>query len=653
MTAVEVPTDIPTPGAKTDRLFRRLLRSPLALISMIFLAFVLLIAIIGPLIAPYDPNQASLQLILASPSPEHVLGGDSAGRDVFSRLLAATQVSVIAAILAVVVALLVGVISGLVAGYYQGWFDNLASWVTTLVMALPGMVVLLASRAVLGPSVWWAMLIIGILLAPAYFRLVYTTVTATRSELYVDAARVSGLSDLRIIGRHILSVVRAPIIVQTAVVAIIAIGIQAGLEFLGLGDRSVSTWGGMLNDAFANIYRAPILMVWPSLAIGLTSIALMLLANAMRDVLERTVVVRRKRRRAVSTRTGSIAAVTTAISVVIARPKRRRAVATRAGSIAAVTSSATSVTNLGDEPDIVTTDGVTIRHDDDEQAASHSAEVILRVKDLRVGYQRDEGSIHEVVHGVSLDVRRGEVHGLIGESGSGKTQTAFAILGLLPGGGSVTGGSIEFDGARLENGDDRVYAGIRGRRISYIPQEPMSNLDPSFTIGSQLVERLRVTLGMSKKEARDKALSLLDRVGISQPLRTFKAYPFEVSGGMAQRVLIAGAVSTDPDLIIADEPTTALDVTVQAEVLDLLRDLQAERHMAMVLVTHNFGVVADLCDRVTVMQSGLFVETGPVRAIFQRPEHPYTKSLLSSILDEGPARPPLAIAGTAPTGGIA
>jgi peptide/nickel transport system permease protein len=626
MTAVEVPTDIPTPGAKTDRLFRRLLRSPLALISMIFLAFVLLIAIIGPLIAPYDPNQASLQLILASPSPEHVLGGDSAGRDVFSRLLAATQVSVIAAILAVVVALLVGVISGLVAGYYQGWFDNLASWVTTLVMALPGMVVLLASRAVLGPSVWWAMLIIGILLAPAYFRLVYTTVTATRSELYVDAARVSGLSDLRIIGRHILSVVRAPIIVQTAVVAIIAIGIQAGLEFLGLGDRSVSTWGGMLNDAFANIYRAPILMVWPSLAIGLTSIALMLLANAMRDVLERTVVVRRKRRRAVSTRTGSIAAVT---------------------------SSATSVTNLGDEPDIVTTGGVTIRHDDDEQAASHSAEVILRVKDLRVGYQQDEGSILEVVHGVSLDVRRGEVHGLIGESGSGKTQTAFAILGLLPRGGSVTGGSIEFDGARLENGDDRVYAGIRGRRISYIPQEPMSNLDPSFTIGSQLVERLRVTLGMSKKEARDKALSLLDRVGISQPLRTFKAYPFEVSGGMAQRVLIAGAVSTDPDLIIADEPTTALDVTVQAEVLDLLRDLQAERHMAMVLVTHNFGVVADLCDRVTVMQSGLFVETGPVRAIFQRPEHPYTKSLLSSILDEGPARPPLAIAGTAPTGGIA
>ena len=156
---------------------------------------------------------------------------------------------------------------------------------------------------------------------------------------------------------------------------------------------------------------------------------------------------------------------------------------------------------------------------------------------------------------------------------------------------------------------------------------------------------------MSKNEARDKALSLLERVGIPNPVRTFKAYPFEVSGGMAQRVLIAGAVSTDPDLIIADEPTTALDVTVQAEVLDLLRDLQAERHMAMLLVTHKFGVVADLCDRVTVMQSGLFVETGPVRAIFQRPEHPYTKALLSAILEEGPPRPPLALAGTAHQGG--
>ena len=377
---------------------------------MIFLAFVVLIAIIGPLLAPYDPNAASLQLILAPPSAEHPLGADSAGRDVLSRLLTATRISVLAAALAVVTALVIGVISGLIAGYYQGWFDNVSSWFTSLVMALPPMVVLLAARTVVGPSVWIAMLIFGLLLAPAYFRLVYTMVTSVRTELYVDAARVSGLSDLRIIGRHVLSVVRAPIIIQTAIIAIIAIAIQSGLEFLGLGDTSVPTWGGMLNDAFSKIYQAPILMLWPSLAIALTSIALMLLANAIRDVLERTVVVRRRRRRAVTTRTGSVAAVTTA----------------------------TSVADLDDSLDIVTPDGQPIRHDDDEQASARSSEVVLSVKDLRVGYHQNDGSTLEVVHGVSLDIRKGEVHGLIGESGSGKSQTAFAVLGSAPQGRSAS-----------------------------------------------------------------------------------------------------------------------------------------------------------------------------------------------------------------------
>ena len=613
MTAIEVPPAVPTPAVKTS-LFRRLVRRPVALSALIFLVIVVIIAVIGRWLAPYDPNLASLQLVLAPPSAEHPLGADSAGRDVLSRLLVATQITLAAALVAVVTALVIGVVSGLIAGYYRGWFDSVASWVTSLVMALPGMVVLLAARAVLGPSVWLAMFIFGILLAPAYYRLVYAAVTGVRGELYVDAARVAGLSDMRIIGRHILSVVRAPIIIQSAIVAGIAVAIQSGLEFLGLGDMSVPTWGGMLNDGFANIYKQPLLMLWPSLAIALTSIALTLLANGMRDVLERTAVVRRRRRRAVTTATGSIAAVTTSIS--------------------------TSGRDLEDLEDsaAIPVIGDTITHADDASTAALPATPILTVSDLRVAYEQIEGEDIEVVHGVSLQIRKGEVHGLIGESGSGKTQTAFAVLGLLPRGGRVTAGSIDFEGTELADAAEKAYAGIRGRRIGYIPQEPMSNLDPSFTIGSQLVEPLRKNLGMSKKDATEKALALLDRVGIPNPKRTFDAYPFEVSGGMAQRVLIAGAVSTDPDLIIADEPTTALDVTVQAEVLDLLRDLQRERQMAMLLVTHNFGVVADLCDRVTVMQQGLFVEQGPVRTILGAPAHPYTQSLLDAILDEGPAR---------------
>jgi ABC-type dipeptide/oligopeptide/nickel transport system ATPase component len=274
--------------------------------------------------------------------------------------------------------------------------------------------------------------------------------------------------------------------------------------------------------------------------------------------------------------------------------------------------------------------------------------VLLEVSDLRVGYDQPDGGLVQVVHGVDLTIRRGEVHGLIGESGSGKSQTSFAVLGLLPTGGRVVSGSIVFEGVDLTSGTAKAHSAVRGKKVAYIPQEPMSNLDPMFTIGSQLTEPLRRTLGMTKQDARRRALDLLARVGIPDPERTFNAYPHQVSGGMAQRVLIAGAVSSDPDLLIADEPTTALDVTIQAEVLDLIRDLQSEFQMAVLLVTHNFGVVADLCDRVSVMKDGRIVETGPVRAIFADPQHAYTQSLLDAMLDEdGPVRPPLTQGGEA------
>ena len=184
----------------------------------------------------------------------------------------------------------------------------------------------------------------------------------------------------------------------------------------------------------------------------------------------------------------------------------------------------------------------------------------------------------------------------------------------------------------------RELGKLRGRRIGYVPQEPMSNLDPSYTIGHQLVKPLQFTLGLSKQEAKARVLALLARVGIADPERTFAAYPHQISGGMAQRVLIAGAVATEPDLIIADEPTTALDVTVQAEILQLLRDLQRESGMSILIVTHNFGVVADLADRVSVMRAGSIVETGSVADVFADPRHEYTRGLFEALLDDAPAR---------------
>ncbi|MDJ0357950.1 ABC transporter ATP-binding protein [Paenarthrobacter sp. PH39-S1] len=236
-------------------------------------------------------------------------------------------------------------------------------------------------------------------------------------------------------------------------------------------------------------------------------------------------------------------------------------------------------------------------------------------------------------------MRRGEILGLVGESGSGKTQTAWAILGLLPTGGRIMGGSIDVAGRQFQSLSARDRRRLLGKTVAYIPQEPMSNLDPTFRIGYQLVEPIRRHLGLGKQAAKDKALAMLARVGISDPQRTFDSYPHQISGGMAQRVLIAGAVSCNPEVLIADEPTTALDVTVQAEVLDLLRDLQRESGMAVLLVTHNSGVVADICDRVAVMQLDKIVEQNDVDRLFKDPQHPYTRMLLESGLENKTPRP--------------
>ncbi|WP_350001304.1 dipeptide/oligopeptide/nickel ABC transporter permease/ATP-binding protein [Pseudarthrobacter sp. WHRI 8279] len=600
---IEAPLALPTSAAKVS-LFRKLLTHPTGAASLLVLFLVALASVLAPLLATHDPNAASLKDVLAKAGSDHLLGADSAGRDVFSRLLFAGQFSLAGALVALAVALVIGVTAGLIAGYYGGWFDSVSSWLTGLMMALPGMVVLLAARAVVGPSMWLSMMIFGVMLSPAFFRLVYASVTAVRNELYVDAARVSGLSDFRIIGRHILTVVRAPVIIQSAMVLGIAIAIQAGLEFLGLGDLSIPTWGSMLNDGFINIFKSPTLVLWPALIIGLVCIALTLLANAMRDELERSRGPVKKSRKA--------AAAAAAAEAEGAAGKR--------GAAAVV------------HP---------------EEPGADTGELLLEVTDLGVGYDQPDGSTTHVVNHVNLTVRRGEVHGLVGESGSGKTQTAFSILRLLPQGGRITGGSIFFEGKDLAHLSEKEMTKVRGKRIAYIPQEPMSNLDAAFTIGSQLMEPMRVCLGISKAEARKRALALLAKVGIPNPERTFNAYPHQISGGMAQRVLIAGAVSCEPDLLIADEPTTALDVTVQAEVLNLLRELQDELNMGVILVTHNFGVVADLCDRVTVMQTGRVVETGPVRAIFNDARHPYTRQLLDAILEDTAPRGPLGPTGAA------
>ncbi|MGR0160840.1 dipeptide/oligopeptide/nickel ABC transporter permease/ATP-binding protein [Paenarthrobacter nitroguajacolicus] len=571
---------------------RRLLKNPMGIASLVILLTIAALAILAPVIAPFEENFANISKTLAAPDSVNIMGTDSAGRDTWSRLLFGAQLTLLSALLCAGVAIAIGLPAGLIAGYYAGKFEAVSNWVVSILMSLPGLIVLLTIRAAFGPSVWISMIAFGVLISPSYFRLTRTAVQSVRNELYVDAARVSGLSDLSIIVRHIFSVVRAPIIIQTAAIAGVAIAIQSGLEFLGLGDPTKATWGVMLSEGFKNVYLTPTLLLWPALAMALTIGGLVLLGNAIRDALEDGEKIKHRKKRAVAT------AESATPDLAKARQPRK--------SVAAV-------------------DAGTEHH-------------LIKVTNLGVGYPQADGSIKKVVDDVSFHVDRGEILGIVGESGSGKSQTAFSILGLLPDNARIVGGSIQFDGNyTVAPGDDRVsqerLSKLRGKRISYIPQEPMSNLDPAFTIGYQLVTPMVRVLGISKAEARQRALKLLTDVGITNPERTFNAYPHEVSGGMAQRVLIAGAISCEPDLVIADEPTTALDVTVQADVLDLLRELQQRLNIGVILVTHNFGVVADLCDRVAVMQNGRLVEEGTVREILRNPQEPYTQTLLGSMLE--------------------
>ncbi|MFF7734543.1 ATP-binding cassette domain-containing protein [Streptomyces sp. NPDC007984] len=553
---------------------RRLLRDPQAVISAGILLVIVALGLLTPLITDHGPNQASLEAINADAgSHGYPLGGDKSGRDIFARLLNSVNTSVVSALIGTGIALAVGVTFGLIGGYYDRRLRGVTEWVFSLVMTFPGLLLLIVLLPVTKGDYRVTMMIFGVLLSPGVYRLVRNLVLGVRNELYVDAARVSGLPDRRILSRHILYTVRGPVVIATAFLAGASIGVQSGLAFLGVGSSTVPSFGAMIADGFTNFYEEPRQFLWPSLALGVITASLVLLGNSLRDVLE-------------GGRPG---------------PSRTTAPAPR--------------------PTTVLTTG-----------AGPSG--LLTVEDLALAYPTSSGELKEVVSGVTLSLEAGETLGLVGESGSGKTQTAFAILGVLPAEAVVTRGSVRLDGRELLGLSERELCGVRGKAVAYVPQEPMSNLDPSSTVGSQLVEGIRTATPMSRREAGERALALLDRVGIPDPRRVFASYPHQISGGMAQRVLIAGAVASRPSLLIADEPTTALDVTVQAEILDLLRDLRKELNMALLLVTHDFGVVADSCDRVAVMQQGEIVETGDVLDLFSAPRHPCTRTLLDSLLDE-------------------
>jgi peptide/nickel transport system ATP-binding protein len=256
---------------------------------------------------------------------------------------------------------------------------------------------------------------------------------------------------------------------------------------------------------------------------------------------------------------------------------------------------------------------------------------LLAIEGLKVVFHGDAGRVTHAVDAVDLTVARGATLGLVGESGCGKSVTSLAVMGLLAKRNAEIGGRVRCDGIDLLGLSDRALRDLRGDRVAMIFQEPMTSLNPSYTIGEQIIEAIVRHRGVSRREARARAIDMLRRVKIPAPERRIDDYPHKLSGGMRQRVMIAMALSCDPELLIADEPTTALDVTIQAQILDLLRELKASTLSAIILITHDLGVVAEICDEVAVMYAGEIVERAPVEAIFERPAHPYTVGLLGSI----------------------
>lgn len=565
------------PQRRRSDLSRRI-RQPAAVAALIWITLLLVASFAPWLLAPQDPITQNLAQSLEGPSWNHLLGTDRLGRDLLSRLIFGTGPVLLATGTATIVAVAIGVPLGLVAGYSPGAIDAVISRIADGLFSLPAIIIVLAAASLFGSDLTIAMAVFGVIISAGFIRLVRASTRAIRSELFVDAGRVQGLSSLRIAVRHILPNILTPVIVQVTLGLGLGCLAVAGLTFLGLGPPPPTpTWGGIITEATQVLTVSPWQMIPPGFVIIFTVLSFNFLGDALID---------RPRSQA--------------------SPARRRAGRTKASQSAKAPASAASAVDLPE-----------------------SGAPLLVVDNLKVTASGPAGDV-ELLQDVSFTVEVGEAVALVGESGCGKSVTSRALLGMLASGAEISGGRVLLDGRDISRFSERRWTSIRGAEVAYIAQEPLVALDPSFSVQSLLVEALRRHNRLSRAQARSEAIALLGRVGIPNPETMLKRFAHQLSGGTAQRVAIALALTGSPRLLIADEPTTALDVTVQAEILDLLRGLQAERGMAVLLVTHDFGVVADFCSRAVVMYAGEVIEQAPVAAIFESPSHPYTRLLLGA-----------------------
>ncbi|MEL6218568.1 MAG: dipeptide/oligopeptide/nickel ABC transporter permease/ATP-binding protein [Pseudomonadota bacterium] len=561
---------------------RLLARNRLALGGLIVMGFVVVLAFVTSLLPLSDPDVTDTANRFKKPLEDgYLLGTDHLGRDMLSRLLWGTQLSLAVGFAAAILAATIGAAIGIVAGYYGGRTDNIIMRGVDMLMAFPYILLALAIVAALGPGLMNALIAVAAVNVPFFARNIRGVTVGIANKEFVDAARLAGLSDARIILTEVLPNVVPVIVIAMSTTIGWMILETAGLSFLGLGSQPPQAdLGSMLGEARAALITNPHTSVVPGVMILIIVMAINLLGDGVRDALDPRL------------RSGALS-----------RPM-----------------AATAVRRAAPPPPASNPDAI---------LAVDALETQFEVKDR----------VYRACGGVSLSVRPGECLGIIGESGSGKSVTALSVMGLVASPpGVITGGAARLKGEDLIGVPYETLRRHRGASVAYIFQDPLATLHPLYKVGNQLIEAIRSHRPIGRAEGREKAIELLKSVRIPNAEARIDSYPHEMSGGMRQRVGIAMALANDPAVIIADEPTTALDVTVQAQILSLLDDLRRNRGLSIVFITHDFGVVAQLCDRVAVMYAGRIVEEGPTDEILAAPRHPYTARLIAYVPELGEGR---------------
>ncbi|MFT4084551.1 MAG: dipeptide/oligopeptide/nickel ABC transporter permease/ATP-binding protein [Nocardioides sp.] len=553
----------------------RLLRTPVGRIGLGLLTLLALLALLAPLLWGDRASTVDTGNLLGGPSAQHWVGTDNLGRDLFFRVLVATRLSLVLALLATALGVLLGLVLGIAPLLLGGRAGRLVVAAVNILVAFPSLLLVLFFAVVFGVGARGAALAIGVAIAPAFARLVQNLVAGVAERDFVAAARIAGVHPVRIVVRHVLPNIAEPLVVNATVTAGGVLLSFAGLSFLGLGVQSPDyDWGRLMQDGLSGIYTHPLAALAPGIAVILAGLAFNLTGEAVAGTFGDPSVRGR------------------------AWPGPGR-------------------------------DGDTDRGDDRGATTADPAEPLLEVGDLSVAFPSPTG-VTRPVRGISLRIDAGEAVGVVGESGSGKSLTALAIARLVEEPGRVAAKRLRFCGADLRGSIDPV---LLGTSLAVVFQDPMSSFNPVMRIGSQLAEVGRQHQGLSRRAAFARAVDRLRAVRVQDPERRARQYPHEFSGGMRQRAMIGMGLMGSPRLIIADEPTTALDVTVQRQVLALLRDIRREENAALLLISHDVSVVAEVCDRVLVMYAGRIVEDLPAAELRTRARHPYTRALVAAVPD--------------------